>query len=114
MTLELPLVEVFVIEHPECRCQATQCPDEQELRRNALHDETKSDVRRELQTCLSFTLRLGQRISRRQKKRVPSIAAVSCSDEIADPDRGIESATRELLPCPDMFRPRHELRPKSQ
>ena len=59
MTLELSLVDAFVIERTESRCQATKRPDKPELRGDAVHDENEPDVRRELETRLSFTLHLG-------------------------------------------------------
>ena len=59
MTLEPKLVEAFVIERAEFRCQATKCPDEPELRGDVIYDETEPDVSRELETRLSFTLHLG-------------------------------------------------------
>src|SRR5262245_27128417 len=105
MALEPQLVEAFVIERAECCCQATQGPDEPELRGDAIYDETKPDVRRELETRLRFTLHLGQRVSRREQIGVQDVAAVCGIREISDPVRGVEMATLELSPCLDVFRP---------
>ena len=100
MTLEAMLVETFVIEHAELGCQATKCPDEPELRGDAIYDETEPDVCRELETRLSFTLRLGQRVSSREKICVQDVATVCGVREIADPVRGVETATLETLALP--------------
>ena len=59
MTLEPKLVEAFVIERAERRSQATKCPNEPELRGDAIYDENEPDVSRELETSFSFTLHLG-------------------------------------------------------
>ncbi len=58
MTLEPKLVEAFVTERAEFRRQATKCPDEPELRGDAIYDEPEPHVSRELETSLSFTLHL--------------------------------------------------------
>ena len=44
MALEPKLVESFVIERAEFRCQASKCPDEPELRGDAIDDENEPDV----------------------------------------------------------------------
>jgi hypothetical protein len=59
MTLEPKLVEAFVIERAESRCEATKCPDEPELRGGDIYDETEPDVSRELEASLGLTLYLG-------------------------------------------------------
>ena len=59
MTLKTELVEMFVIECAEIWCHAAKHSDEPELRGDAIHNETEPDVRRELETRLSFTLHLG-------------------------------------------------------
>src|SRR5262245_12694946 len=112
MTLAPKLVEAFVIEHTEFRRQATQCPDESELRGDAIDDETEPDVRRELETRLRFTLHLGQRVSRREKICVQGVAAVCSIREITDPVRGVETSTLELSRCLDVSRPMRDKSPK--
>src|SRR6266446_1118049 len=112
MTLELKLVEAFVIERAELGCQATKCTHKPELRGDAVHDENEPDVRRELETRLSFTLRLSQRVSSRKKIGVQDVATVCGVREIADPVRGVETATLELSRCLDVSRPRNDKSPK--
>jgi hypothetical protein len=59
MTLEPSLVEAFVIECTESRCQTAKCLDERELRGEDVFRETELNVRRELEESLDFILRLG-------------------------------------------------------
>src|SRR5258708_36866871 len=84
MALELKLVEAFVIEHTEFQCQAAKCPDEPELRGDAIYNETEPDVCRELKTGLGFALHLSQRVSGREKICIQDVTAI----------RGIGEGTR--------------------
>ena len=59
--------KLFVIEAAECRRQATKCPDERELRRDVIDDETEPDLRRELETRSASRCASAKRISRREK-----------------------------------------------
>jgi len=105
MTLDLKLVEAFVIEHTEFRCQAAKCPYEPELRADAIYNETKPDVCRELKTGLGFALHLSQRVSRGEQVRVQGVAAVCGIRKIADSVGGGEAATVEFSRFLDVFRP---------
>src|ERR1041385_3902964 len=105
MTLELPLVDAFVIERTESRCQATKRPDKSELRGDAIDHKAELDFGCELETNLSLALHLGQRGSRSEKIGVQGIAAVCGIGEITDPARGVEAAALKLAHRLDVLRP---------
>ena len=96
MTFEAELVETFVIEHAESGCQATKCPDEPELRGDAVYDEAEPDVGRERETSLGLTLHIGQGISGGETIGVQHAVAVSGECETADSGPDVESTTYEL------------------
>src|SRR5262249_22879982 len=108
MALELPLVEAFVIEHAEAHRQAAKCPDEPELRGDAICDKTELDSGCELETNLGLALHFGQWVSRSEKICVQDVAAVCGVSEITDPARGVETAALELSRRLDVFRPRRD------
>jgi hypothetical protein len=105
MMFEAKLVESLVIEHAEFRCQATKRPDEPELRGDAIYDDNELDVRRELETHLSFTLHFGQRVSRREQIRVQAIATIRGVREVTDPVCVVETSALELARGFEGFRP---------
>ena len=69
MTLDARLIKGVVVERPELRRQATKCADQPELRPDAICAKIEPDVRHELQAVFGFMLRLGQRLSGREKRR---------------------------------------------
>src|SRR5215470_4475368 len=112
MTLELYFVKAFLVEGAESRRHSPQRTDESALRRDNSDDHTESDTSRELETSLSFTLHLGQRVSSREKICVQVVAAECGIDEITDPAGGVETASLELSPCLDVSRPWRDKSPK--
>src|SRR5260221_11514336 len=114
MILEPKLIQVVVIQRAKLCSQATKCADKRELHRDDVHDDTEWDVIRELETSLSLTLHLGQRISGRKNICNQMIAAICCKSEVADPVRCVEGAPHELSSCLDVSLPWHDAIPKTQ
>src|SRR5260370_38825000 len=108
------LNEVGVVERAKLGSQATKCGDKRELHSDDVHDDTEWDVIRELETSLSLTLHVGQRISGRKDICNQMIAAICCKSEVADPVRCVEGAPHELSSCLDVSLPWHDAIPKTQ
>jgi hypothetical protein len=107
VAFEAALIELLIVKTAKCRGQTTKGPDQSELRSNDVDDETESRMLSKVETLLGFTLRLRQRISRREKVRVQVIAAVGGKREVTGLARGIEGATYQVTARPDVPRPRH-------
>src|SRR5882724_6949721 len=114
MALELKLIEPLIVEGAECRRQATERPDQPELRGDDVNDETEPGLLRKLEAILGFTLHLDERISRRQKVRVQVVAAVRRKTEVANLVRSLERPMYQVSTNPDMFGPWHDVTSKSQ
>ena len=84
MTFEPKLIKLSIIEGAELRCQASERPDQTELSRNGIDDETEPCPLRKLEAFLGFALCLNERISRREQIRVQAEATISRKGEIAD------------------------------
>ena len=108
MALEPKLVEPLIVERTECRRQATEGPDERQLRGDDVNDETEPRLLRKLQAILGFTLHVSERIAGDEKVRVQVVAAIRRKGEVADFVRGIEGATHQIAVDPDMSRPLHD------
>src|SRR4029077_13985756 len=108
VAFEATLIELLIVEAPKCRGQTTKGTDQSGLRGNDVDDEAESRIQCKVETLLGFTLRLSQRISRREKVRVQVIAAVRGKREVTGLARGIEGATYQVTARPDVPRPRHD------
>src|SRR3954468_9407964 len=108
MALESTLIELPIVKVAECHRQSTEGPDQTELRGDDVDDETEPGLLRKLETTLGFTLRLNERVSRREKIRVQVNAAVRRKREVAYLVSGLERAPHQIASSPDMFRPRHD------
>src|SRR5260370_17180042 len=91
-----------------------KCADKRELGSDEGHEDNERDGIRELETSLSLTLHLGQRISGRKKICNQMIAAICRKSEVADPVRCVEGAPHELSSCLDVSLPWHDAIPKTQ
>src|SRR5437867_2580018 len=107
MAFEAAFIELLIVKRSECRCQTTKHPDQSELRSNDVNDETEPRLLCKVETVFGFTLRLNQRISRREKIRVQIIAAVCGKREVSGLVRDIERATYQITTRPNMPRPWH-------
>ena len=114
MALEPQLIKLHIIKEAKFHGQATERPNERELRGDDVNDETKPSLLRKLEGTLGFTLHLLERLSRRQKVRVHVVEAVRRKTKVADPVRGLESPTYEVTAGANMFRPRHDVTSESQ
>ena len=61
LVLKLPLVELFIVESTEDRCQAAESPNEPELRGDEIDEECEMDFPCEFEAMVGLSLRLGER-----------------------------------------------------
>src|ERR1700688_880588 len=108
MTLEPKLIEPLIVEGSEFCRQATEGPDEPDLRGDDVNDETEPSLLRKLEPILSFTLRVNEWISHGEKVRVQVDWAIGRKREVTDFARCIDGATHQIAASPNMFRPWHD------
>ena len=96
---ELPLIESGVIEAAECRRQSAKRPDQPELCRDELDDDTEPRLAREVEPGLGIALHLGERITACEKLGEDVVAAEGRIGEIAGPLRRLEGVPRERTAC---------------
>ena len=105
MVLEPKVVKLVIVEGAELRRQPPKGPDKPELRCDDVDHETKPRLLRKLEAILSFTLHLGERVSRREKVGIQVVAAIAGIDEVTHFVRSIKGATYQITATPDMSRP---------
>jgi len=113
MIFKAPLVELPIVEGAEFRRPAAQSPDQTDLGRDDVDDETKARSPRELEPVLGFPLHFAKRISRREQIRVQVVAAIGRKSEVAGVDCGVESAAHQIPSGLDVLRPGDDEIPKS-
>ena len=84
MTFESKLIKLSIIEASELRCQASKRPNQIELSRNGIDDETKPCPLRKLEAFFGFSVCVDERVSRREQIGVQAEATISGKGEIAD------------------------------
>jgi hypothetical protein len=112
MVFELAFAEMFIVKRSEFWRQAAQGPDQAELRRDNVDNETKPRLPREVEPIFGFALRIAERFSGCDKIRVQVIAAVSRKGEVADLVCGIERVAHQIPAGSDVPRPGHNKIPK--
>src|ERR1700730_2835773 len=111
MMFEALLIDLAIIEGAEFRCPAAQSPDQTELGRDDVDNETKARFPREFEPVLGFSLHVAKPISRREEIRVQVVTAIS-RKRVAHFVCGVESATHQIPSGLDMVRPGHDKIPK--
>src|ERR1700688_2340374 len=107
--LKPKLIKLPIVKGAEFRCQAAEGPDKPELQRYGVDSEAKPRLLRKLEAVLCFTLRVDERISRREKVRVQVLAGDRRIGEVARLVCGIESLTQQIAAGLDMSRPWHDV-----
>src|SRR4029077_9446655 len=108
MTFEPKLIKLSIIEAAELGCQASERPNQIELSRNGIDDETKPCPLRKLEAFLGFAVRVDERVSRREQIGVQAEATISRKGEIADPVCRIKGSMDQISSGSDMPRPRDD------
>src|SRR5215813_5863769 len=108
MELELQLIELPILKATKRPCQATQRPDQRQLRGDDVNVGTKTRSLRKREAMLGFTLRFNKRIARREQVRVHDVAAVRRHSEVTGLRRDLERATQEITGLSDRSRPGHD------
>ncbi len=105
MLFEALLIELAIIEGAELRCPAAQGPDQTELGRDDVDNQTKARFAREFASVLGFSLHVAERLSRREQIRVQIVAAIRRKSEVAHLACGVESAPHHIPSGLDVLRP---------
>src|ERR1700751_4721923 len=111
MTFETKLIKVSIIETAELCCQASKHPNQIELSRYGVDDETKPSPLRKLEANFCFPVGLDERVSRREQIGVQTETTIRCKGEVADPVCSIEGSTYQIPSGSNMLRPwNHKIR----
>src|SRR5215469_8676300 len=99
------LVEFLIIERSKFRSQSAKRPDESELGRDLVDDETEPNLLREPEVILSFTLHINQLISCGQHVLNQVVAAIGCKGDVPHFTCGMECPANEIAAGPYVLRP---------
>ena len=108
MTFEPKLIKLTIIEASELRCQASKRPNQIELSRDGIDDETKPCPLRKFEAFFGFSVCVDERVSRREKIGVQAEATISRKGGVADPVCRIKGSTYQIASGSDMLRPRND------
>jgi hypothetical protein len=70
MALEAKLVKLDIVKGPELGRQAAESPNQPELGRDNVNDETEPGFLGKIEAILGFALHVAERISGREKVRI--------------------------------------------
>src|ERR1700747_2259150 len=110
MTFEPALNKLSIIEAAELGGQTSKRPNQVELSRYSIDDETKPSPLRKLEAIHGFPMCLGQWLSCGEQIGVQMEAAISSKGEVADPVGSIKGSKYQVSGRADMLGPRnHEV-----
>src|SRR5215475_1343368 len=112
LALELPFVEIPVIEAAERARKTTERADEPEMRLGRVDHKPETGTLRELEVKLGFALHLRQWIARGEKIGDENARAVHSVTEIADLVGNRESAAQQVSAGAEVLRPRQDTAPE--
>src|ERR1700730_17661677 len=105
MALDPQLIKLLIVEGAKRRRQSPESPDQPELCGHSVNDGPAPALRRKGQPILGLTLRIIERVARREKVGGQLPAAKRRVSDVANLVCCLERAVHQLSASPDLFRP---------
>src|SRR3984893_6903590 len=105
MALDPKLIKLLIVEAAKRRRQSPESPDQGELCGHSVNDGPEPCFLRKSETILGLTLRIIERVARREKVGGQLAAAERRVSDVANLVCCLERAVHQIPASPDMFRP---------
>src|SRR5882762_6236123 len=105
MALHPKLIKLLIVEGAKRRRQSPESPDQPKLCGHSVNDRPKPCFLRKGESILGLTLRIIERVARREKVRGQVATAKRRVSDVADIGCCLERAPYQIPASPDMFRP---------
>src|SRR5216683_719264 len=105
MALDPKLIKLLIVEGAKRRRQSPESPDQPELCGHSVNDRPEPCFLRKGESILGLTLRIIERVARREKVRGQLATAKRRVSDVANLVCCLERAAHQIPASPDMFRP---------